>query len=137
MTALSVVGLIWFNGSVLAVSRRGRPDDLCLPGGKVDGDELPEFALPREVKEETGIIVMSFRLLYEAPSSDPGVLVKLYEVGEYCGDSREMEAGITPQWVPFGRLCRPCNTFHRFYSEFDRWLGNRIMENGRRRSLYL
>jgi len=126
---LSVVGMIWHDGVVLAVSRRGRPDDLCLPGGKVQSDETMEFALQREMEEETGVLVSSFQGIYAAPSSDPGFHVRVYHVLEYSGVAREVEESITPQWVPFARLCEPRNTLHRFYVEFDRWLGNRILQN--------
>jgi len=45
------------DGKVLSASRRGRLDDIGLPGGKVDqGEEAWEAAL-REVYEETGIML--------------------------------------------------------------------------------
>jgi len=45
------------NGKVLTASRRGRPDDIGLPGGKVDeGEEIWEAAI-REFYEEVGIML--------------------------------------------------------------------------------
>jgi 8-oxo-dGTP pyrophosphatase MutT (NUDIX family) len=41
-------------GLFLAVSRKDDPTAFGLPGGKIDGMELPLTAIIREVKEETG-----------------------------------------------------------------------------------
>jgi 8-oxo-dGTP diphosphatase len=36
-----------------------------LPGGKIEHDEAPETAARREVKEETGVLLKSLRLIHE------------------------------------------------------------------------
>lgn len=43
----AVCALIWNDegNKVLAVSRRGKPEDMGLPGGKVDPGETPEHML--------------------------------------------------------------------------------------------
>jgi 8-oxo-dGTP pyrophosphatase MutT (NUDIX family) len=43
------------DGRILAVSRKYRPTEFGLPGGKVDPGETLDQALIREVREETGL----------------------------------------------------------------------------------
>jgi 8-oxo-dGTP pyrophosphatase MutT (NUDIX family) len=52
------------HGRVLAVSRKGSPDDLGLPGGKVEPGESPAEAARRELREETGLLARGLRPLY-------------------------------------------------------------------------
>jgi len=49
------------SGLVLAVSRKHDPNDLGLPGGKLDPGEDAQTAIIREVKEETGFDVIKLR----------------------------------------------------------------------------
>lgn len=51
------VCVIIFNAedTILAVTRRGRPTEFVLPGGKVDDGESTVEAAVREVFEETGV----------------------------------------------------------------------------------
>jgi len=42
-----------------------------LVGGRLNGDETPEQALSREVKEETGLDVINCRLVYMEEHSEP------------------------------------------------------------------
>lgn len=49
----SVLGALIIDGKVVLVKRRDIPM-WVLPGGGIDGDETPEEAIIREVKEETG-----------------------------------------------------------------------------------
>ena len=55
---VSTAALIWSGDELLLVKRPPGGDlSECweLPGGKVDGDETPEEALQRELKEELGV----------------------------------------------------------------------------------
>ncbi len=52
------------SGEVLAVSRKGNPDDYGLPAGKIEAGETPEEAARREFNEETGMKVEKLRPLY-------------------------------------------------------------------------
>lgn len=61
MNIQSVVGILIQEGKVLLLKRypfdRTLPDKLCLPGGKVEQNELYHHALNREFHEETGIAI--------------------------------------------------------------------------------
>lgn len=46
------------NGRILSVSRRNRPSEKGLPGGKVDDNETLTQAVIREIKEETGLNII-------------------------------------------------------------------------------
>ena len=54
-----------FDGKVLTVSRKDNPNDIGLPGGKVDPtDSSDQQALEREVLEETGFSIKTSIPLY-------------------------------------------------------------------------
>jgi len=54
------IGIIFFAEKVLLIERRDVPV-WVLPGGGIEQDELPEVAVVREVKEETGLDVAVVR----------------------------------------------------------------------------
>lgn len=54
-TQKAVAILIPSNKGILSVSRRNRPDQLALPGGKCHKNEGFRQAAQRELREETGI----------------------------------------------------------------------------------
>ena len=69
----SVVALVMRpDGQVLSVSRRDRPDDLGLPGGKIDPGETPERVLVRELLEETNLEAKDFSFCYERVDRSDG-----------------------------------------------------------------
>lgn len=56
-----VVGAVIVDGGRVLAARRARPADLAgrweFPGGKVEGDESPQEALSREVREELSAFI--------------------------------------------------------------------------------
>lgn len=66
----SVVGIIFHPENkklVLGVSRKDDHTKMGLPGGKIDAGETPLEAIVREVKEETGLDVISTKDIYLGP----------------------------------------------------------------------
>lgn len=59
-----VCALILRGDKILGVSRKYDPNDFGLPGGKMEEGESQIETLVREVKEETGLDVISQELLY-------------------------------------------------------------------------
>jgi len=96
MTTVCIDALITQGTQVLMIKRKHSPfkDMWALPGGKLEENETLEECLVREVKEETGLGVTSFKMLdvYSKPGRDPrGHYVSvLYKVTEYSG---EIQAG--------------------------------------------
>lgn len=84
------------DGNVLAVSRRDNLEDMGLPGGKTDEGETVEEGLIREVREEVGIHVSSFRPILIRTSHT--YLVHVFEILEWEGTPTSVE-GTTVRWM--------------------------------------
>jgi 8-oxo-dGTP diphosphatase len=72
-----------------------------FPGGKLEGNEIPEMALCREIKEEVGIDVLSFRYLGEV-HHDYGtyqVILYGYFVHQFRGIAVCRENQTDMRWV--------------------------------------
>jgi 8-oxo-dGTP diphosphatase len=120
VTALIVNG----EGKVLAVSRRNDPDNLGLPGGKIDSGETPEQAVIREVKEEVGIDIIKFESVFDRPDF-PGweMVCRCFRITEYIGEPKEIEPDIKVVWVCPERLLEPNCTFANYNSALFKHVG--------------
>lgn len=115
------------NGEILSVSRRGRPDDLGLPGGKIDPGELPLEAAIRETFEETGVKVSTAQFIFERVDKTDGRVAWCFRAINWEGEPKSCEPGIEVQWVKPERLLKPSCTFH----EYNRGLFASAMKSSR------
>lgn len=78
MTSIGVFAAIFDEaGRILCVHQRYAGEMWTTPGGRLEVGEAPEAALVREVREETGLIVMVEHLIgvYAKPYNDDIVLL--------------------------------------------------------------
>jgi len=107
------------NRHVLAVSRKGKLDDLGLPGGKIDPtDESPVHALCREIQEEVGIRVLPEELVFVYERVDPATNVVAWCYAFMWDPTRGLPKAVEPNtWVGFvppERLLEASNLFHEY-----------------------
>lgn len=101
------------SGQYLTVTRGGDPENLALPGGKVEPDEQPSAAVVRELHEETGLFSNRVTLAFEGDDG-AGNLAQAFHVEAEPGAFRP-ESGLSVQWVSRERLLDPRNTFAAYY----------------------
>ncbi len=74
-----------------------------FPGGKVQTNENPRFALVREISEELGLAIESAHLnpaLVADDGADPAIVLILYTASRWSGDPASLEG---QQWGWFTR----------------------------------
>ncbi len=121
-----VVGLLKRkDGCVLAVSRRNRPHDLGLPGGTIEARDFNPFvALIREVKEETDVDVTSACYAFSrVDETTDGKVAWTFLVEGWSGEPKQVEDGVTVQWVRPGRLLEEGCTFREYNRALFEHLG--------------
>lgn len=127
------VGGLFFraDGRVLAACRRGKPDDLGIPGGKVEPGETELQAIVRELREETAIRAKRLHHLFAAPDAAGYWFVTflVYDwEDEWTEEERarglvEREKGVIVQWAERSRLLRPSCSFRAYNEDLFSHLG--------------
>lgn len=104
---LASLGYIRKDGDILMLLRNIKENDNSHGkwvgiGGKVEHGESPDDALIREVKEETGLDVKSYKLkgIVTYPDFYPGIdsHMNIYEVNDFDGDLSECDEGEL-KWI--------------------------------------
>jgi 8-oxo-dGTP diphosphatase len=120
--------------STLLVHRTARADDHAFGkynglGGKLERDEDIAAGMAREVREESGIEVMSMRL--RGTVSWPGFgkngedwLGFVFIIDQWHGDPFATNNEGTLSWVPLARIRAWCHPDTRAASGLDMWAGD-------------
>lgn len=99
--------VVFRRGRVLLIRRRNPPEGWALPGGFVDYGESAEAAAARELREETGLEVVTLRLVgvYSAPGRDPRfhTLTVVY-LAEATGDVQAGDDAADARWFSLAAL---------------------------------
>ncbi len=125
----AAIALIWGKSPagvyLLSVSRKHDPNDLGLPGGKVDPGETPYEAMVREVKEETGVDVLGAHLIFERP--DGPHVVQVFLVTDWEGEpGRTAELGRVKWAEPQELLREECRSSRDYNAVLFRHIGLEI-----------
>ena len=120
--------LVWWQGFIVAVSRRNNAEDLNLPGGKLKPYELASVGAARELAEETGLELPAHRLtlVYTRDTGTPsGRMAHVFSVALTDSVPRKLiaETGLTARWVRPERLLRKECSFRDFNAAMFESLG--------------
>ena len=107
------------NGEVCRVTRRNKPGDYGLAGGKVDPtDSHHVYAMIREVLEEIGVEVIEAYFIFERIDPADGKIAWCYRVTAWKGEPHQCEPGIEVSWgKPETLLTEDCT-----FREYNRML---------------
>lgn len=86
-------------------------------GGGFEENESPEDCLLREVKEETGLTLTSYRycgIVTFVSDRWPGEYMHLFQADGFCGELRDCDEGVL-EWVS-----------REFLDQLPQWEGDRI-----------
>lgn len=111
------------DGLVLSVSRKGKPEEKGLPGGRIEDGEDPSDTARRELLEETGIRVGEMELVFDS-LDDVGVRVIAYRALHVLGPAEqrcEAETGLV-EWIE-PRLFVTSSPFSTFNASLFKLLG--------------
>ncbi len=89
------------DGKILAISRKDNPNKFGLPGGKVDPGETPIEAVVREVREETGMLVVKpFMIFSGVCHGDVTYFNTNFMAKSLTGQLAQQEGEGRLAWVP-------------------------------------
>ena len=94
--------------------RRNDTRTIAPPGGSLESGELPPDSLAREVREETGLVVMPVRLvgLYFLPLPPDGMLAFVFRCIQRGGQLSPTTEAPVVAFFPSRRLPGPMLPFH-------------------------
>ena len=85
------------------------------PGGALELDELPPAGVSREVREETGLIVMPVRLVavYHVPINPDPLIIFMFRCIQRGGEIQTSEESLQVGWFKDTDLPRPMMPVHK------------------------